>query len=64
MVIPSPSPRAQGNILYGVAALSDTDVWAVVQALDPNGIGNALYALDAVSSTSVYAVGQTPLSPL
>ena len=36
-VIPSPSPGAQGNILYGVAALSDSDVWAVGVQLDANG---------------------------
>jgi len=36
-VIPSPSPGAQGNILYGIAALSDNDVWAVGLTLDANG---------------------------
>jgi hypothetical protein len=36
-VIPSPSPSAQGNILYGVAALSDSDVWAVGVQLDGSG---------------------------
>ncbi len=36
-VIPSPSPGAQGNILYGIAALSDNDVWAVGVQLDAKG---------------------------
>jgi hypothetical protein len=35
-VIPSPSPGAQGNIFYGVAALSDSDIWAVGVTLDAN----------------------------
>lgn len=41
-VIPSPSPGAQGNILYGVAALSDNDVWAVGVRLDANGTAHPL----------------------
>jgi hypothetical protein len=28
-VVPSPSPGAKQNILYGVAAITDSDVWAV-----------------------------------
>jgi hypothetical protein len=28
-VVPSPSPGAEQNILFGVAAVSDYDVWAV-----------------------------------
>lgn len=34
-VVPSPSPSAQNNILYGVAAVSGSDVWAVGQVQDP-----------------------------
>jgi hypothetical protein len=41
-VVPSPSPGAQGNILYGVAGLSDSDVWAVGLQLDANGTAHAL----------------------
>jgi hypothetical protein len=35
-VIPSPSPGGQGNILYDVKALSDSDIWAVGVSLDAN----------------------------
>jgi hypothetical protein len=41
-VIPSPSPGARQNILYGVAALSDTDVWAVGGNQDANGLWHTL----------------------
>jgi hypothetical protein len=41
-VVPSPSPGAGGNILYGVAALADNDVWAVGLQLDANGTTHAL----------------------
>ena len=34
-VVPSPSPRS-GNWLYGVAAISHNDVWAVGQAQNPS----------------------------
>jgi hypothetical protein len=36
-VVPSPSPGGLQNILYGVAAISDTDVWAVGTQQDSNG---------------------------
>jgi hypothetical protein len=36
-VVPSPSPGALQNILYGVAAISDSDVWAVGAEQDANG---------------------------
>ncbi len=41
-VIPSPSPGSQGNIFYSVAALSDSDVWAVGLQLDANGNSHPL----------------------
>jgi hypothetical protein len=41
-VITSPSPGAQENILYGVAALSDSDVWAVGTDKDANGVWHTL----------------------
>ena len=41
-VIPSPSPGARQNILYGVAALSDSDVWAVGADQDANGLWHPL----------------------
>jgi hypothetical protein len=41
-VIPSPSPGAQRNILYGVAALSDADVWAVGAQQDTSGTWHTL----------------------
>jgi hypothetical protein len=36
-VVPSPSPGAQRSILTGVAAISDTDVWAVGEQMDSAG---------------------------
>jgi hypothetical protein len=41
-VIPSPSPGALQNILYGVAAISNSDVWAVGAAEDAAGIWHTL----------------------
>jgi hypothetical protein len=41
-VVPSPSPGAQENILYGVAAISDSDVWAVGTDKDASGAWHAL----------------------
>ena len=41
-VVPSPSPGAHQNILYGVAAISDSDVWAVGAEEDSNGLWHTL----------------------
>jgi hypothetical protein len=41
-VVPSPSPGAQQNILYGVAAITDSDVWAVGGQQDSNGLWQTL----------------------
>jgi hypothetical protein len=41
-VVPSPSPGAQQNILYGVAAISDSDVWAVGGEEDSNSLWHTL----------------------
>jgi hypothetical protein len=41
-VITVPEPGAGGNILYGVTALSDNDVWAVGGEEDANGIWHPL----------------------
>jgi hypothetical protein len=41
-VVPSPSPGALQNILYGVAAVTDTDVWAVGADQDANGLWHTL----------------------
>lgn len=41
-VVPSPSPGAQQNILFGVAAISDSDVWAVGADQDANGLWHTL----------------------
>jgi Phosphoesterase family len=41
-VIPSPSPGALQNILYGVAAISDSDVWAVGAEEDSSGLWHTL----------------------
>lgn len=41
-VIPSPSPGAQQNILFGVAAISDKDVWAVGADQDVSGLWHTL----------------------
>jgi hypothetical protein len=41
-VVPSPSPGAQQNILYGVAAISDSDVWAVGAQQDASGLWHTL----------------------
>jgi hypothetical protein len=41
-VVPSPSPGARQNILYGVAAISDSDVWAVGGSQDQNSLWHTL----------------------
>jgi hypothetical protein len=41
-VIPSPNPGALQNILYGVAAISNSDVWAVGGKQDSAGIWHTL----------------------
>ena len=41
-VVPSPSPGANQNILYGVAAISDSDVWAVGASQDANDVWHTL----------------------
>ena len=41
-VITSPSPGALQNILYGVAAITDTDVWAVGAQEDANNVWHTL----------------------
>jgi hypothetical protein len=41
-VVPSPSPGARQNILYGVAAISDSDVWAVGGSQDANSVWHTL----------------------
>jgi hypothetical protein len=41
-VIPSPSPGALQNILFGVSAISDSDVWAAGGDQDSNGVWHAL----------------------
>jgi hypothetical protein len=41
-VVPSPSPGALQNILFGVSAISDTDVWAVGAEQDAGGLWHTL----------------------
>jgi hypothetical protein len=41
-VVPSPSPGALQNILFGVTAISDADVWAVGARQDANGLWHTL----------------------
>ncbi|HEY6349333.1 MAG TPA: alkaline phosphatase family protein [Candidatus Angelobacter sp.] len=41
-VVSSPNPGDQQNILYGVAAISDTDVWAVGAFQDANDLWHTL----------------------
>jgi hypothetical protein len=41
-VVPSPSPGALHNILYGLAAISDSDVWAVGAEQDSTGLWHTL----------------------
>jgi hypothetical protein len=41
-VIPSPNPGAEGDILYGVAAITDSDVWAVGGQRDAAGVWRPL----------------------
>ncbi len=41
-VVPSPNPSVGHNILYGVAAISDTDVWAVGAEKDTHGVWQTL----------------------
>ncbi len=41
-VVPSPSPGALQNILFGAAAISDSDVWAVGAERDSSGLWHTL----------------------
>jgi hypothetical protein len=41
-IVPSPSPGARQNILYGIAAISDTDVWAVGGYQDASSVWHTL----------------------
>jgi hypothetical protein len=41
-VVPSPNPGALQNILFGVAAISDSDAWAVGGEEDSNGLWHTL----------------------
>jgi hypothetical protein len=41
-VVPSPSPGALQNILFGVAAITDSDAWAVGAEQDANGLWHTL----------------------
>ena len=41
-VVPSPSPGALQNILYSIAAISDTDAWAVGAEQDAAGLWHTL----------------------
>ena len=41
-VVPSPSPGARQNVLYGVAAITDHDVWAVGAEEDSAGLWHTL----------------------
>jgi hypothetical protein len=41
-VVPSPSPGGRQNILFGVSAISDSDVWAVGAQQDASGVRHAL----------------------
>ena len=41
-VVPSPSPGALQNILFGVAAISESDVWAVGAQQDANELWHTL----------------------
>jgi len=41
-VVPSPSPGALQNILFGVATITDSDVWAVGGEQDANGLWHTL----------------------
>ena len=41
-VVPSPSPGALQNILFGVAAISDSDAWAVGAEQDAGGMWHTL----------------------
>ena len=60
-VVPSPSPGALQNILYGIAAITDTDAWAVGAEQDAAGLwhtltehwnGSAWSVVDAVDAGS------------
>jgi hypothetical protein len=56
-VVPSPNPSATQNILYGVAAISDSDVWAVGAQQDANAVWHTLTAhWDGSSWTVIPAV--------
>lgn len=56
-VVPSVSPGALQNILFGVAAITDSDVWAVGAEQDANGLWHTLteHWRSSISHTSVKA---------
>src|SRR5438094_146171 len=60
-VVSSVSPSKDNNTLYGVAALSSTDVWAVGDlntGVIPTVTGRrTLIGVTAISSTDIWAVG-------
>lgn len=56
-VIPSPSPGAEQNILFGVAAISDSDVWAVGGEQDASGLWHTLTEHYDGSAWSVVTAG-------
>src|SRR4051812_25830253 len=77
--VSSPNPSSSLNILWGVAAVSSTDAWAVGTAegsaliLRWNGsawaqvlspAGDELYGVGVVSPTDVWAVGSTETGTL
>ncbi len=41
-IVPAPNPGTEGNILYGVAAVRDNDVWAVGGERDDHGVWHPL----------------------
>jgi hypothetical protein len=41
-IVPTPSPGAKQNILYGIAAISDSDVWAVGGYQDASSLWHTL----------------------
>jgi hypothetical protein len=58
-VVPSPNPGKLRNILYGVAAISDSDVWAVGEAQNTTGSWQTLAERwDGSSWSVVPAVNQ------
>jgi hypothetical protein len=56
-VVPSPSPGSRQNIFYGVAAISDSDVWAVGTQKDASDVFHTLTEhWDGTSWTVVPAI--------